>query len=440
MTLWFEYIGGKVMSAYHQSVDKVYESLNKCIIIGLTGRTGSGCSTAATILEKKDFKSLNLATPKRKDFKTVEERKDAVIYKFMSNNKWIPFVTIEVSSVILSVIFQKSYDSFKNYLHQLVHSSSNGKTLKIRGYEELIPRLESIKHFFESKYARFDNSILNSLDDKGIDEYFQYYLHDVKLQKKVFSDLFKDYSCTESYSTGFEKQREQKSQLYTYLLQLFGNNIRSSGDPFSSEFNQGQFSKIAERVETIINLIVKKNELVEDDTEKTNSTRICVDAIRNPYEAYYLKDKFNSFYLVSVSTDDNERRRRLTGFDQQELKSMDDMEYPVDYEKGRIFYQQSIEECLQIADIHLYNPLSSDETFRLLTGSLVRYIALMLRPGLVTPTNIERCMQVAYTAKLNSGCLSRQVGAAITDSGYYVKAIGWNEVPQGQVSCGLRTI
>ena len=49
-------------------------------------------------------------------------------------------------------------------------------------------------------------------------------------------------------------------------------------------------------------------------------------------------------------------------------------------------------------------------------------------------------MQTAYIAKLNSGCLSRQVGATITASDYSVKAIGWNEAPEGQIPCNLRCI
>jgi deoxycytidylate deaminase len=69
---------------------------------------------------------------------------------------------------------------------------------------------------------------------------------------------------------------------------------------------------------------------------------------------------------------------------------------------------------------------------------LIRYVTLMLRPGLVTPTSDERCMQLAFVAKLNSGCISRQVGAAITDSSFSIKAVGWNDVPRGQVPCLLR--
>lgn len=64
----------------------------------------------------------------------------------------------------------------------------------------------------------------------------------------------------------------------------------------------------------------------------------------------------------------------------------------------------------------------------------------MKHPGLITPTHEERCMRIAYNAKLNSGCLSRQVGAVVTGDDYAIKSVGWNEVPKGQVSCSLRDI
>ncbi len=54
------------------------------------------------------------------------------------------------------------------------------------------------------------------------------------------------------------------------------------------------------------------------------------------------------------------------------------------------------------------------------------------------PSPIERCMQLAYTGKHNSGCISRHVGAAITDTDFSIKAIGWNNTPTGQVPCSLR--
>jgi deoxycytidylate deaminase len=64
----------------------------------------------------------------------------------------------------------------------------------------------------------------------------------------------------------------------------------------------------------------------------------------------------------------------------------------------------------------------------------------MIHPGLATPTPMERVMQIAYTAKSNSGCISRQVGAVVTESDYSIKAVGWNDVAKGQVPCNLRTL
>ena len=72
-----------------------------------------------------------------------------------------------------------------------------------------------------------------------------------------------------------------------------------------------------------------------------------------------------------------------------------------------------------------------------LKRQLVRYIALMKHPGLVPPSHQERIMQIACDAQLNSGCISRQVGAAITDENFSIKAIGWNTVPEGQTPCLL---
>ena len=48
-------------------------------------------------------------------------------------------------------------------------------------------------------------------------------------------------------------------------------------------------------------------------------------------------------------------------------------------------------------------------------------------------------MQIAYSAKFNSGCISRQVGAVITDANYSIKAVGWNDTAAGQVPCLLRS-
>ena len=63
-----------------------------------------------------------------------------------------------------------------------------------------------------------------------------------------------------------------------------------------------------------------------------------------------------------------------------------------------------------------------------------------MHPGLVPPTKEERCMQVAFSAKVNSGCVSRQVGAVVTDKDYNILSLGWNDVHCERVPCVYRNL
>lgn len=414
------------MQSYINAVNNVYKESDSLVIIGLTGRTGSGCSTAARILETPEFRDLSLPKPKESGYENAEERKYAIVHKFL-RSKWKPFTIIEASSIILSMVFQCKYDDFINYLEKL-RMGTETTQFRISGYDELVNKLKGLSDYF------------NHIDSDNNDENCEYYTKDIKTQKAVLFSILSDYSCYESKKSKLFKAEEKKANLYTYLLQLFGNNIRSSGNPFNSDFDENHFFDVAEKTSRVVEMIRERDKKEAKAPEKIARTRICIDAFRNPYEAHFFKDKYKSFYLVSVSTEDKDRRLRLNKFDEKELTSLDNMEYPVDFNDGKIFYQQSIAECLQIADIHLYNPTCENDSFHYFTQKLIRYISLMLHPGLITPTSEERCMQIAYNAKFNSGCLSRQVGAVITDEGFYIKAVGWNDVPEGQTPCNLRTL
>lgn len=166
---------------------------------------------------------------------------------------------------------------------------------------------------------------------------------------------------------------------------------------------------------------------------------MCIDAIRNPYEATYFQDRYNAFYLVAINTDSEERRRRLSsdwGLNDKQISNLDKKEYPK-LKGNDVFTRIDIGACCELGDIHINNPFENSDKYHL-TEQLVKYITLMKHPGLITPSAIERCMQIAYNAKLNSGCLSRQVGAVITDASFSIKAVGWNSTPEHQVPCNLR--
>ena len=99
------------------------------------------------------------------------------------------------------------------------------------------------------------------------------------------------------------------------------------------------------------------------------------------------------------------------------------------------FYLQDIQSSIQNSDILI------DTTERHnLRYQLVKYVSLIMHPGLVPPTKTERCMQIAFSAKVNSGCISRQVGAVVTDKDYNILSIGWNDVPYGRIPCVYRDL
>lgn len=428
------------MKSYSKSVENSLLQRKSLIILGLTGRTGSGCSTVSKILSRKSFSDLDIHAPKSFDYSSREERKYEVIYRYMQqNNHWIPFSVIEGSSVILSFIIAAGKNAFREYLNRF-KATRKEDGVKISAFDELEKVVDGLSYIFDhaeicmlGNSANLDSILCNR---SKTNEYYNYYLKTLPSLKRDFHRALGGFTCHREYTDRLSQSRSAKAQLYTFLMQEIGNNIRSSGNPYSSEYSEENFYDVAKKMDAIISIIQKHNFY-----EGIATTRICIDAIRNPYEAYYFKDRYSNFYLASVNTDDSARKSRMGILNSEELNSLDETEnlmhsrHPYD-----IFFHQSMQECLSASDIHFYNPDSSDNKYFFLTEQIVKYLSLMLHPGLVTPSHIERCMQTAYVAKLNSGCLSRQVGAVITDQNYSIKAVGWNEVPEGQVSCNLRCI
>lgn len=101
---------------------------------------------------------------------------------------------------------------------------------------------------------------------------------------------------------------------------------------------------------------------------------------------------------------------------------------------------QDVGASIQSADVFISNKHTEKVKNMQLRWEIVRNISLIAHPGLLLPTPIERCMQVAFTAKANSGCLSRQVGAVVSNADYKILSVGWNDVPCGDVSCARKNL
>lgn len=420
------------------AVKQVYKGREQMILLGLTGRTGSGCTKVAEILQTEEFFKLDLKDSKSQGYKNSDERKYKIITDFMKEpRRWKGFQVIEISSIILAAALEKEPLEFKAYLNRITDEKGQ-IIINIGEKDKLLKSLDEIDYMFKEAKKYSLNIDLSNKNDETINyqEYCNFYLNEIKRFKKNFKDLLADYTCFQVHRNKINGKQQNRYHLYTYLMQQMGNNLRSSGNPFENNFSEEKFREFFKRVDNLIDIIKRYTEKTEND-----SVRICIDAIRNPYEALYFKDKYKAFHLLAISTEDQDRRERLRYLNREELDSLDKVEYPSKLANPQeVFYHQNIQGCLEIADIHVYNKNVTNKRFYDLTEQLVKYISLMIHPGLVTPTHIERCMQLAYNAKYNSGCLSRQVGAVVTREDFSIQSIGWNDVPKGQVSCNLRDI
>lgn len=372
-------------------IKKLYNDRDK-IIIGLTGRTGSGCTSAAKILRQNKFSSISMTDINQLDGNP--KRKALVIHKH-ARATWKEFYIITVSSVII-------YMTLKELKNQCSATPSSHTRL-------LLSELETAIQDVEPKDISYDFSSM--------------------LSERIFDNS------------------NNKSD-YKIALQELGDNIRCSGNPLVSIENHENCFALQEAIIDIIN-------------NNVTHSYFAIDAIRNPYEAQYFKQRFSYFHLVAITIDDETRRRRLsklgyTNFDinridykeGMDIKDIDLDEIEKDTLKHSIkkvgeLYSQNISLCLEFSDIFISNSTEGIKTTnnpRSLADQLIKFVSLMKKPGLVTPTAVERCMQVAFMSKYNSGCLSRQVGAVVTTNQFSIISVGWNDVAHGQVPCNLRNV
>lgn len=391
------------------------------IIIGLTGRTGSGCTTTASILEddKADYPHEKDITLEGESFyQGLDKRRYETILGFATKN-YVPFTPIKVSDLITVYLLSLSQKNLTNYI---VSVSSRENKLK----------KTAIKHIFSS--YRYRQTIKSKELIKKL------LSHDTKLE---FTDdeshrFFLYMSLVRNFTAYLKKVlNELEPQLYIRLYQHAGNSIRKTGKVEIDPANNSKLESSIYHLPETINRVVKAIRKIKNQSNEP--CYIVIDAIRNPYEAKFFKDRYAAFYLVSINAPNEDRKSYLQQVHKFTVDQFDDLEKR-ESGKSDEFIGQNVSKCIEISDIHIFNPRKEADNHNVLKAQLAWYISLMQHPGLITPTALERVMQMAYTAKMNSGCISRQVGAVITDQDYSIKAIGWNDVPKGQVPCNLRTI
>jgi deoxycytidylate deaminase len=233
------------------------------------------------------------------------------------------------------------------------------------------------------------------------------------------------------------------------------HNIRLSTliDGFPDEVNSGNREKET-KYERTQRLIKKGNELrnrrysiladlailqiaqdreerkTKDGSKDYQGKRVChiVDSNKNKSEYDALKSVYRDlFYFVGVHSPLESRVNSLTSNNQMSLSEVHQL---IDQDSGEeIANGQSVRDTFPLADIFLRASENTDSEDAI-QKKVDRFLSLIFDIDVVTPTKEETAMYRASTAALNSACLSRQVGASITDEECNVINVGWNDVPK----------
>lgn len=410
------------------NLDQLYSLRRDFTVIGVTGRTGSGCSEIGKILSS-EFEIEQTMTMDC-DEKSIKTQKKEIVHSFCEKN-WKKYNVIEYKKVLFFLLLPDLLKNPENTLlfdyfrYRLIESSETNKIKRLKKQIQLLIKqnqdlIDNISKLRISKKTTTSNPSLKKIGVLFWGVEFN------ELADKVNNLLFEN---------GVVERK--------MLLHHISNNYRATGKPFNSKNSD---SSNIFHIARVINKIIKATKIYFN-----GKCHVLIDSLKNSLEINFFKERYSAFYLIAVKNDDrhNQISHKYNITDQSiidRLIDVDDDEYACsDYSNG-IFYVPDLQNCIQISDYHINvrnqcpEKDSNNEIFYTLKEQLFKLQALIQQPSLITPEPIERVMQLAFTARLNSGCISRQVGAAVTDKNFSIKAIGWNDVPKGVIPCSLRNV
>jgi deoxycytidylate deaminase len=249
---------------------------------------------------------------------------------------------------------------------------------------------------------------------KQLNEIYNYDVRVIKLSSFIDEHQLDKYETisgkTEIYSSLFHKIKQ-------------GDLIRK---------NYNNFSILAElAIKEICNdrlnesLSTSSNGLPDPTDYKSRRVCYIIDSIKNKEELLLLRSIYEDlFYLISVFSPLRERNENLSlkGLAINEIEDIIGLD---EYENNS--YGQNVRNSFVEADFFMR---VSKENIQNIDSKITRFLHLIFESAIITPLLEENAMYVAKSVAGNSSCLSRQVGASITDINGDVISKGWNDVPK----------
>lgn len=396
---------------------------HKFLILGFTGPLRSGSTTSAMFFTNNPQQTINeyLVQSEQSEIENAY-RNIANLLKEDSPNNDILKRHNSLLNDLLRVREIKKVLNGHN-IPSFHYISMSGMLLKYTVEYLLSKQVKKIKSKYQKifeiiKNESFDRKLIKKINDK--------------IDKKKFRDLkIEDCDLYEGYLDQLNKLMVKikdniESEELGNVLQDLGDNIRKHSNPFEDEgvINSDCVSLLAEQANKVIKFF--RNRTARDKRKH----HFVIECFRNPYEVEYFRYRYYEFYLISIFAEEKERQVRGSFSKERDYRDRGEGI------KLHEIYKQNVSRCVYLSDIAINNDSSEKKFYE----KLLRYYALILSPGCITPTYYEVFMNQAYSLSLRSSCISRQVGAVIIGKNGYVVGAGWNDAGEGQIGCGYRQV
>lgn len=277
---------------------------------------------------------------------------------------------------------------------------------------------EKIRSTFTEELIFATCAPIGSLRKKVIDELksilineYKYEVREIKLSEFI-----------EKYSTEKESEKPGETNSYTRLM----NKIQG-GDELRKNHGPQILTELAINEINISRYEKKDGDLELKPIEELKSRRLCfiIDSLKNKEELELLRELYKDiFYFFSIFSPLNERKKNLLnkGLSNPEVEAIIETDQFENNNHG-----QNVRNTFVEGDFFIR---VSSENENKLKSKVSRYLDIIFESQIVTPTADEIAMYEAQSAAGNSACLSRQVGAAITNEKGEIISRGWNDVPK----------
>jgi len=257
-------------------------------------------------------------------------------------------------------------------------------------------------------------------------------LYDVEILKarKVIEDWAR------SQSLQLPEATDQPSLTQVKIFQDYGDLMRcektDSGNEDYSAIARVLVLQIRDIRAKKTNVKVAKGQPVKPDRKPR---AYILDSIRHPAEVQLLRHVYkNAFVFIGVVCEEERRITRIGKkyCDAGRTNALDFMKRDADAAEK---HGQHVADAFHLSDYFVDNTVDRMKGEKAnpdwdVVENLSRLVKILNHSELVRPTVAEMAMHHAHSAQMQSGCLSRQVGAAVVDIHGNMIATGTNEVPK----------